>query len=205
VAESFRLIGVAGKAGAGKDTFYEHVLKPRGFLRWPMTLHYKVWLYARGYAWEDVFYHKPPQMRQILQQEITALRYEHGEDIWLNTLTAWMRALREIVGVQPAVPASGREAPHWLPARGHAGIAVTDLRFLIEMRGIKMAGGKILHLEAPDQQAHVAPELRGHRSEVELDRPEVKMLRDSYVFNEKNGIDRLTYKGERMRQDWGWL
>jgi hypothetical protein len=35
-------------AGAGKDTFYEHVLKLRGFLHWQITLHYKVWLVATG-------------------------------------------------------------------------------------------------------------------------------------------------------------
>jgi hypothetical protein len=40
-------------------------------------------------------------------------------------------------------------------------------------------GGKILHLEAPDEQANVAPELRGYRSETELDSPEVKELRDA--------------------------
>jgi hypothetical protein len=157
-----KIVGVCGRAGAGKDTFYEHVLKPRGFLRWQMTLHYKVWLAARGYDWEDVFYHKPPHMRKILQEEITALRDVHGESIWLNTLAAWMRALREIVGVECA------------------GIPVTDLRFLIEMYGIKAMGGKILHLTAPDEQANVAPELRGHRSETELDSPEVLELREAY-------------------------
>jgi hypothetical protein len=99
----------------------------------------------------------------------------------------WIRALTEIVGVQPV------------------GIAITDLRFLIEMRGIKDMGGKILHLEAADQQATLAPERRGHRSEVELDSPEVLKLRDDYIFNEKIGIGRLMYKGERMLQDWGWL
>jgi hypothetical protein len=61
-----------------------------------------------------------------------------------------------------------------------AGIAFTDVRILIEMRGIKAMGGKILHLEARDQPANVAPELRGHRSEVELDSPEVLELRDAY-------------------------
>jgi hypothetical protein len=50
------------------------------------------------------------------------------------------------------------------------------------MRGIKKMGGKILHLEAPDEQANVAPELRGHRSETELQSPEVLMLRDSYIL-----------------------
>jgi hypothetical protein len=163
VEKPFRIIGLSGKSGAGKDTFYEHVLKPRGFLRWQMTLHYKVWLASQGrFDWDDIFYHKPPAVRKVLQEEITALRYKHGEAIWLNTLRSWMRALFEIVGVQCA------------------GIAVTDLRFLIEMRGIKEMGGKILHLEAPDQQAHVAPELRGHRCEVELDSPEVLELRDAY-------------------------
>jgi len=159
---NLKLVGVAGRANAGKDTFYEHVLKPRGFLRWQMTLHYKVWLTARGYAWEDIFYHKPPKMRKILQEEITARRGEQGEEIWLNTLNSWLWALTEIVGIQPV------------------GVPVTDLRFLIEMRGIKAMGGKILHLQAADEQANVAPELRGHRSEVELDSPGVLTLRDAY-------------------------
>jgi dephospho-CoA kinase len=50
VENPFRIIGLSGKAGAGKDTFYEHVLKPRGFLRWQMTLHYKVWFTATNMA-----------------------------------------------------------------------------------------------------------------------------------------------------------
>jgi hypothetical protein len=177
VAESLKLIGICGKAGAGKDTFYEHVLQPRGFLRWQMTLHYKVWMYARGYAWEDVFYYKPPKIRKILQEELTALRYEHGESIWLNTLTAWMRALREIVGVEPV------------------GVAITDLRFLVEMRGIKAMGGKILHLRAADEQSNVAPELRGHRSEVELGSPEVRHLLESYLFDKQIGVQHFTTAG----------
>jgi hypothetical protein len=113
-------------------------------------------------SWEEVFYTKPPRVRKILQEELTALRHEYDEHIWLDTFLTWVQALTEIVGVAPA------------------GIAVTDLRFLIEMRGLKAMGGKILHLEAADQQAHVAPELRGHRSETELDSSEVLTLRDSY-------------------------
>jgi hypothetical protein len=188
VHESLRLVGIAGKAGAGKDSFYEHVLKPRGFLRWQMTLHYKVWLAAIGrYDWDDIFYHKPPAVRQTLHQEITALRHVHSEKIWLRVLEAWVHALREIVGVECA------------------GIAVTDLRFLIEMRGIKAMGGKILHLEAPDQQANVAPELRGHRSETELDSSEVKELRDAWLFNCKDGVEQLRDAGNLVLESWGWI
>jgi hypothetical protein len=126
-----KLIGLCGKAGAGKDFVYEHVLKPKGFLRWQMSLHYKVWLVATGKgSWEEIFYTKPPKIRQILQEEITALRYQYDEHIWLDTMQTWIQALREIVGVEPA------------------GIAITDLRFLIEMRGLKDLGGKILHIES---------------------------------------------------------
>jgi hypothetical protein len=143
------------------------------------------WLTARGCDWDDVFYRKPPHTRKALQEEITTLRGEYGEEIWLHTLKAWMRALHEIVGVH---------AP---------GIAVTDLRFLIEMRGIKAMAGKILHLEAPDQQAHVAPELRGHRSETELDSPEVLDLRDAYLFNTKESFTFLQEGGEEILRCWG--
>jgi hypothetical protein len=82
VADSLKLIGICGKAGVGKDTFYEEVLAPRGFLRWQMTLRYKVWLAAIGrYDWDDIFYNKPPEVRKTLQEEITALRYVHSEKI----------------------------------------------------------------------------------------------------------------------------
>jgi hypothetical protein len=102
-------------------------------------------------------------------------------------LESWMRALFEIVGVQCA------------------GIAITDLRFLVELRRLKLMGGKILHLKAPDQQANIAPELRGHRSETELDSPEVLSLRDDYIYNAKNGLAWLKLQGERVLGDWGWL
>jgi hypothetical protein len=98
-----------------------------------------------------------------------------------------MRALTEVIGVHPV------------------GIAVTDLRFLIEMRGIKAMGGKILHLEAADEQANVAPELRGHRSEVELDSPEVFDLRDARIYNTKDGAERLKREGKCVLAGLGWL
>jgi hypothetical protein len=188
VAASLKIAGVCGKAGSGKDTFYEHVLKPRGFIRWQMSLQYKVWLAGQGrYDFDDIFYRKPPEVRKVLQEEITALRHEHGEAIWFHTFAAWMAALHEIVGVECA------------------GVAVTDLRFLIEMRGLKAMGGKILHLQAADEQANVAPELRGHRSETELDRPEVFDLRDARIYNTKDGVERLKRKGECVLAGWGWL
>jgi len=176
--KDIKLIGLAGKAGAGKDSLYEAVLKPRGYIRWQMTLHYKTWLVATGRGtFEEVFEDKPKHIRKILQEEITGLRGDWGEHIWLWVFESWMRSLHDIVGV-PVTK-----------------VAVTDLRFLIEMRGLKELGGKILHIEAPDQQANVAPELRGHRSEVEMHSSEVKELRDAHMLNRKEGLDTLKSQG----------
>jgi hypothetical protein len=123
----------------------------------------------------------------VLQEEITDLRYQYSEKIWLNTFRAWMRALDEIVGVHPQ------------------GVAITDMRFLTEIRGVKAMGGKILHIEAADQQANIAPELRGHRSEVELDSPEMLELRDAYLYNTKQSLGQYVEDGEKIPQSWGWL
>jgi hypothetical protein len=137
---SLKLIGVCGRAGAGKDSFYGHVLRPRGFLRWQMALHYKVWLAATlRYPWDDIFYDKPPEVRKVLQEEITDLRYEWDEEIWLRTLQAWVRAMWEIVGVECA------------------GIAVTDRRFLIEMRGIKKWAAKFYTSRPPTSRPTSPP------------------------------------------------
>jgi hypothetical protein len=183
-----QICGVAGQANAGKDTFYEAVLKPRGYIRWQMTLHYKTWLVATGRGtFEEVFITKPPRVRKILQEEITQLRYEWSESIWLDVFKSWMVSMHAIVGI---------DVTH---------VAVTDLRFPIEMRGLKALGGKILHIEAADQQANVAPELRSHRSEVELDSPEVEELRDAYIYNEKSGIWFLNCQGEMVLKNWGWM
>ena len=182
-----RIIGLAGKAGAGKDSLYEAVLKPRGYLRWQMTLHYKTWLVATGRAtYREVFETKPPHVRKILQEEITGLRNEWSEQIWLDVFKSWMVSLHRIVGVN---------VTH---------VAVTDLRFLIEMRGLKNLGGKIIHIEAADQQANVAPELRGHRSEVEIDSPEVKELRDAWIFNHKEGMKSFGAAGYSILKQFGW-
>ena len=104
-------------------------------------------------TWEEVFYTKPPPVRKLLQEDITQVRYDQDEEIWLRVLKNLIQALDEIICVK-----ADR-------------IAVTDLRFLIEMRGLKAIGAKILHIQSPD--TNVPAELRGHRSEIELDSPEV--------------------------------
>jgi hypothetical protein len=69
-----RLIALAGQGGAGKDTAYDMVLQPRGYLRCQMTLHDKVFLVSTSrFTWDDVYDGKSTPCRKVLQEEITGL------------------------------------------------------------------------------------------------------------------------------------
>jgi hypothetical protein len=149
-----RLIGLAGPGGAGQDTFDAHVLQPPGDRRLGLTDHRQGWLVRTGRAtWEEIFHTKPPPVRELLQEDLSRARSTWGEGIWRRTLRHVIRLVDEVVGVD-----CDR-------------IAICDLRFLIEMRGMKAMGGKIIHLAAPHTTVPAA--LRGHRSESELVSPEV--------------------------------
>jgi hypothetical protein len=136
---------------------------------------------------EEVFHTKPAPLRKVLQEEITAARYEWSEMIWLETFKNWMRALHEVVGVEANK------------------VAISDMRFLIEMHGVKAIGGKVLHIEAADQQENLSPELRQHRSETELNSPDMVMIRDDYIPNGKDGKHRLGRQDWQILHAWGWL
>jgi hypothetical protein len=183
-----QLIGLCGKGGAGKDTVHEHVLKPMGFLRWPMTLHYKAFLVGSGQAtFEEAFFTKPTHVREKMQRQPTEQREEFGEELWASVFLTWMRALKEIVGI---------------PVKK---VAITDLRFMTEIYYLKQAGGKMLHLEAPIETSSIPPELQNHRSELEMDRAEIDMLRDAYLFNPKLGVEPLANQVFELLVNWGWV
>lgn len=182
-----KLISIAGKAGAGKDTIFEHVLEKRGFIRWPTTLHYKIWMVATGQGtYEEVFYTKPPHVRTALQNDCTAFRETFDEEIWLRVMSTWFIALQDIVRVKMV------------------GIAVTDSRFLAEIRGLKKLGAKTLHVQARDEMMNLTPEQRTNRSETELDSPEMETLRDAHILNQKKGLGIYIEEVEMILWEWGW-
>jgi hypothetical protein len=51
----------------------------------------------------------------------------------------------------------------------------------------------------------MAPELRGHRSEIELNSQEVVTIRDACSFDRKDGVDRRRENGNLVLQGWGWI
>lgn len=162
-----KLVGMVGPMGSGKDYLANMYLTPLGYENWSLALHFKIWLVAQGKAsYEDVFFHKPPEVRKLLQEEGTERgRWVYGEDIWINTALLWLR---------------WQEENH-----GRSRFVFTDLRFPNEIEAFRRAGATLLYVRAPDRveerlaQCHA--DAKAHPSESSI--PTASFLYDWIIDN----------------------
>lgn len=148
------VIALSGKAGSGKDYIFHNYLKPRGYYRWALADHFKIWTVGRGLgSYEEVFHSKPPEIRRILQQAGTEEgRNVYGEDIWLTTTEAWMIHLSNTWGIKK--------------------FCITDCRFPNEVNYVKTRlKGRVIRIHAPTRcsNSSLTTEARMHLSEIALD------------------------------------
>lgn len=120
------IIGITGKAGHGKDLFYQRVLAPRGYVRVALADPLKALLFAGIYDPEKFFalgnlYHmvfgddKPQAVREALQQLGTdKIRTTVDPGVWIYF------ALQQV----------------WRLAQKGRKVAVTDVRFENEARAL---------------------------------------------------------------------
>ena len=151
---NIEILALSGKSGTGKDYIFENYLKPQGFHRWALADHFKIWTVGKGMAtYEEVFHTKPPHVRKALQQSGTEEgRDVYGEDIWLETASAWMHHLSKTWGVNR--------------------FCITDCRFPNEVEFVrKVLKGKVVRIHAPERAAlsSLNAEARLHISEIALD------------------------------------
>lgn len=147
------LLGLSGGAGVGKTHLINHYLRQWGYHDAPLADELKIRAVAQGVAsYEDAFFHKPPAVRQWLQEEGTERgRDVYGENIWCNTLLVRLRRVSSTWGLQRFV--------------------VSDVRFPNEVNFVRENGGIVLRVEAPQRYAMngMTAEARQHRSERALD------------------------------------
>lgn len=150
---SFKVLGLSGKAGSGKDYLTTNFLRPAGFYQFSLAWHFKIWLAGQGkWTYDDVFKHKPPEVRADLQAEGTERgRLVYGEDIWCNVTANWMQLLHDTWGIERYV--------------------IADIRFPNEVALVQRLGGKVFRLSARERIAASAltAEARLHPSETSLD------------------------------------
>lgn len=160
-----QVVGLSGQAGTGKTFVAEQVLRTRGFYPVALADELKVRAVLTGAAtFEDAFYHKPPHVRQWLQEEGTERgRDVFGQDCWVRALAARLRLVSEMWGLTKFV--------------------VTDIRFPNEVEAVKAAGGKVWRVHAPVRASRspLTMAARRHPSETALD---TYRAFDGYVFND---------------------
>ena len=144
------VIGLAGKAGVGKDHIAQQFLVPKGYYKISMAWPLKVALLARNLAtFEEVFTTKPEHVRKLLQEEGTERgRDIYGEDYWCLWIQNWLQLMQSEWHITDFV--------------------IPDVRFPNEVELVRRLGGKVYVVIAPERQTLHGKAAR-HRSEIALD------------------------------------
>jgi hypothetical protein len=169
---SLEIIALSGKSGTGKDYIFENFFRPRGYHRWALADHFKIWTVGKGEAtYDEVFHTKPPHVRKALQISGTEEgRDVYGEDIWLETAAVWMEHLSKTWGVNK--------------------FCITDCRFPNEVNFIqRVLGGKVIRVHAPTRSANSSlnVDARLHISETALDHYTERQF--DFIINNEPGQD----------------
>lgn len=171
---SIKVVGLSGKMGTGKDHIARKYFISRGYKQISLAWHFKVWAIGQGLAtWEEVFDLKPEMVRTMLQQMGTEHgRNVYGEDIWVNTMFAWIHTFSH----------------YWNEHK----FVIPDVRFPNEVEAIRRNGGKVYRIYAPKRNRFAAAtdEQRNHPSEIALDTHPTNKF-DGIIYNDPEDADSL--------------
>ena len=180
---SKKLIGLAGKAGAGKDTVADYLWEKEGAIKIAFADALRsaatsifglgpVNFLDRDLKEEEVKYWgmTPRRMLQLLGTEATKPVF--GDDIWLKR---WFLSYSAV-----------RDTDH---------VVVPDVRFDVEAEAIRHLGGTIVHIVRPG--AGLSGAASGHSSEAGIE------LRngDMYLSN-RGSVEDLRHKVDEL---WGYI
>ena len=164
------LIGMAGRAGTGKDTAGDYLCARYGFERASFAQAIKIMLEAKfahvgidhAYLYEPALKNVPiPGLGVSARRLMQTLGTEWGRNIIGGQL--WVDLLDLHLGIRAGMPVHDR-------------LVVTDVRFPNEAAWVHASGGKIVHL-ARTQTPHLRD---GHESEAWADQlpADVRLVND---------------------------
>lgn len=173
-----KIVTVSGKAGHGKDfcadVFIKNALtRNLVFIKFPLASLVKARVYAMNpeYSFEEIFYSKPPRVRELLQQEGTEKgRDVYGHDIWTRQVYALAR---------------------YLLSSNVEGIVVPDVRFFNELSFFRDLGATTFWVDS--NRPTLVGEAAKHRSETEFDGVNKHVTFDVVINNDiGRTVDEIT-------------
>jgi hypothetical protein len=176
------LIGLIGKAYAGKDSVADHLVANHKFAKRSLAAPLKEivknvfrlteeQVYGKEKGIVDPRYSKSP--RDLLQQVGTECFRKLYPNVWVDYLTEEYKRLSTIED---------------LGLLNFAKIVVSDVRFLNEAEGIKKVDGVLWKLICPDHPSNMkmTEEQRNHPSETEQDSIPSEWISETFTVNYGN-------------------
>jgi hypothetical protein len=144
------VLGIAGKAGAGKDFLAKMVSWQMGFIPLPMASHFKVEVAVENPTLpiDEVLglVERRDEVRHILQTKgVEEGRNIYGDNYWCQHVEAWMYHFHKY---------------------GYHRFVIPDVRFPNEVNWIQRLGGKVIRATG---RGGLSGQLGKHVSEVALD------------------------------------
>jgi hypothetical protein len=163
------LIGLAGRAGSGKDTAADYLCERYGFMRASFAAPIKSMLEAlfEPMGVDHAYLHEP----QLKGEPIAALGHLSARYAMQTLGTEWGRRLMGEDFWVHCLDAQLFLAPERVPV--HDRIVVTDVRFPNETRWVRRCGGRTIRLQR--HQAATAP-AGTHESEAHADHLQADLL-----------------------------
>ena len=134
-----RLIGLAGRAGVGKDTAADFLCEVHGFVKIGLAdplrrgIEAMFGLSAESFAWRDLKERRIPWIGKSPRQLLQTLGTEWGRDQIAPDI--WLRVARRRI-----------EEIAQMDDQHVAGIVVSDIRFENEADWIRSLGGNVWHI-----------------------------------------------------------
>ena len=167
-----KILGISGKAQHGKDTcarIARDIASEKGFLvgSWAFAHPLKAVVYAEGagkFTYEDVFFHKPPAVRELLQRRGTEEgRDKYGPNFWILQTEIYIKLFAENFPLDL--------------------ITLTDVRFPNEVEFTRKHGTSLwIHSDRPTLTGKAAE----HPSETSLDNVDKTTFFDGIIDNSRN-------------------
>ena len=176
---SKKLIGLAGKAGAGKDTVADYLWEKEGAIK----IAFADALRAAGTSIFDL------DPRNFLDRDLKEAEVEY----WGMT----PRRMLQLLGTEATKPVFGDDI--WLKrwflsysaVRDTDHVVVPDVRFDVEAEAIRHLGGTIVHIVRPGAGLSGATGEHASEAGIELQDGDLYLLNDGTTYDLGNKVDEL--------------